>query len=263
MAFIIDFEQLQTGVASYPIGIIPWDSETFGFNVADLKLNGELNTPEEGRLLSAALNQWMRERIVPLVGAVVPAESALTIARLQQIGFIQIDTVLDVVHERAKIEKAPRMRCNLRRADPADMDEIMAISGSAFRHGRYHADPFFPKELADKRYRDWIRRAFEPINPQEVLVCGAAGEIRGFSVIESRADATAYFHLFAAAEEWQSSPLSVAMFSATLHAMLERGARVINSRISAANTRVMNVHAFFGARFTGCAVQLHLHRGQF
>jgi GNAT superfamily N-acetyltransferase len=122
-----------------------------------------------------------------------------------------------------------------------DLPRLEEIAAVAFRYGRYHADPFFPRALADARYRQWVRTAFESGDAIlvsdsgffHVVVRGTDLDLRLTAVDPSTDD------------PWAGADL--------LHAALRfgqsRGARRAVARLSSANTAVMNLYAASGFRF--------------
>ena len=79
-----------------------------------------------------------------------------------------MDTLLDFVFDFSRVptEQTSRpqrdKRLKTRRAEPADMSALMAISERAFAgyFGRYHADSRIPRSTATRIYSEWLRSAF-------------------------------------------------------------------------------------------------------
>ena len=70
-----------------------------------------------------------------------------------------------------------------------DVRHIEEIASHAFRHGRYHADPRFPQELADRRYRRWVRTTLDSTDPMDrVYVLGHPGDVKGFFQLRLKKD---------------------------------------------------------------------------
>ena len=80
----------------------------------------------------------------------------------------------------------------VRLATVDDHPQIEEIAGHTFRHGRYNADPRFPLDLADRRYRHWVRSACTSTSPADrVYVVGKPGNVKGFfqlRLVEDRAE---------------------------------------------------------------------------
>ena len=99
---------------------------------------------------------------------------------LPQVGFEFVDLALQVTLS-LRGAKLPAVHCHLRAALPADHAAIEAIASQSFAHGRYHADPRFPEDLANRRYWQWVRNTLS--NPSEVdrmYVLEQDGRVAGF-----------------------------------------------------------------------------------
>jgi predicted N-acetyltransferase YhbS len=110
-----------------------------------------------------------------------------------------MDTLLDLVFDfsRVSTEQTSRpqrdKRLKTRRAEPADMPALMAISERAFAgyFGRYHADSRIPRSTATRIYSEWLRSAFAGW-ADWILVAEFDNKIVGHSVwrkISERQDA--------------------------------------------------------------------------
>ena len=241
------------------IALLPWDTETFGFGVADY----EIDTPERERLdpssICAALETWVRAHDVKLVGTLVPASDSAALHFFDQIGFRHIETTLTVQFndiQNARYD-APR-EIPLAPAREPDLEDVLRISRDAFHHGRYHADARVPRDLADQRYQDWVRRTLLPRNSQILLAARRDAEVCGFSIVEIEGD-QGYLHLYAVDPSRTGAGIGAGILAATLRYVQERGAGSMRSKISAANVASINIMARLGARFLDPRVLLHWH----
>jgi RimJ/RimL family protein N-acetyltransferase len=241
------------------IALLPWDTETFGFGVADY----EINTPERERLdpssIYAALEAWVRAHDVQLVGTQVPASDSAALYFFHRLGFRHIETTLAVQFDDVQKARydAPR-EILLAPAGEPDLADVLRISRDAFHHGRYHADARVPRDLADQRYQDWVRRTLRPRNPQVLLAARSGAEVCGFSVVEIHSG-QGYLHLYAVDPSRTGAGIGVSLVAATLRYVQERGAGSMRSKISAANVASINIMARLGARFLDPLVLLHWH----
>ena len=131
--------------------------------------------------------------------------------------------------------------------------------GSAFTLGRYHADPRFPRALADRRYRIWVERALtEPHPGTLVLVIGSEGAPGGF--LHAEIDKGVADIRLAAVEASAAGIAGPELFRGALHEFASRGATQATARISAANSAVLNIYASLGFRFDEPEIVFHWHR---
>ncbi|HTX59270.1 MAG TPA: hypothetical protein VMH02_06280, partial [Verrucomicrobiae bacterium] len=185
------------------------------------------------------------------VTATLPAGSAAN-ALLQRLGFTFVELSLETYFV-PKGELA-RPAAALRQAEEIDWPGIERIAGSAFRHGRYHADPGFPSELADRRYIRWMRNAraatsHGATHGDIVYVLGEAGAPRAFFHVALREDGVGDLRLGAVDPQASNGMLGVALYRGVIAALRELGARSFVTRLSASNTAVLNLFASMGFLF--------------
>lgn len=257
--FEIQFEDLRPRQPEFGrIGVIPWDTETFGFPVANFVVPEIATATSIEGSLGQSLEEWARSRQVELVAASLPIGWSRTAALLQDAGFQYNDTTLCLRYTSPKPIKLPFSKLELTEARGEDLPALTSIAERVFRHGRYHADPRFPAKLADRRYADWIRRTLDPANPQTTLVARIGDAIQGFCTVET-GEEKGHMHLMAVSPDRVATVTGIMLPALTLRYLREHGARTILSKISAANTAVLNVHAFLGAQYFSPELCLHWH----
>jgi hypothetical protein len=147
----------------------------------------------------------------------------------------------------------------VRLATVDDHPQIEAIAQQTFRHGRYKADPCFPMELADRRYRHWVRNACASTNPADrVYVVGKPGNVKGFfqlRIVEDRAE----IGIMGVTEAAKGSTAGLQLMSGTQLELKALGVRWITAKLSAGNPRIMNMVAHFGWRFRNAQATFHWH----
>lgn len=239
--------------------ILPWDSQPFGFNVgAYVPTDARSLPPTPQRdALRAGIADWMRLHEVELLSCAVPADAFEWSAWLGAAGFTFVDLALTAFAR--KLTHLPAPRITVRMAADEDAPDLERIAGHAFRFGRYHADPRFPKALADDRYQRWIRHALAAQSDQEfVFVSGPAGNPTGF--IHATLQGSTIDLRLAAVDPAQSPGiLGPSLFTAVLVALRERGARSAKARLSAGNTGILSLYSSLGFLFPEAEAVLHLH----
>ena len=137
--------------------------------------------------------------------------------------------------------------------------QIEEIAGHTFHHGRYNADPRFPLDLADRRYRHWVRNACTSTNPADrVYVVGAPGNVKGFfqlRLVEDRAEVG----IMGVTETAKGTPAALDLMIGMHLDLKARGTRWLTAKISAGNTRVINLVSHFGYRFRDAQATFHWH----
>lgn len=244
----------------WEIALIPWDTETFGFGVSALNPRYDEIYSVEVISLENALKNYSKGKRVRVVTASIPSQKSTTSLLLQQVGFRFIGLSLQISYE--NLDDIPAQLTPELSLVPAVCDEIGILADMArvsFRHGRYHLDPCFPASLADQRYKDWVNRAFNSDNPQQILTAKVDGTICGFSVVENKGS-MGYMHLHAIDSKWQGKKLGHEMILQSLRYLYKVGAKTVGTKISASNLRAVNMHSRLNGRFIAAEYLLHWHR---
>jgi hypothetical protein len=243
------------------VAVIPWDTEIFGFPVAVWE-------PGESRVVGAGLetfrrrfHEWTVAHQVALVACTVSADDRSWQALLPELGFACVEQTLRLTFRVHSFDAPPPSR-PVRLATPDDWPQVEEIAGHAFRHGRYHADPRFPSDLADRRYRRWIRSACTSTDPAgRVYVVGKPGGVKGFFQLTVKGD-RAEVGIMAVAVAAQGSPAALELMTGMHLDLKAAGVRWILAKISATNVRVINLVAHFGYRFRDPEATYHWHSPQ-
>jgi ribosomal protein S18 acetylase RimI-like enzyme len=251
--FAVDFVPLEHGAPdSGEIARLSWDSELFGFGVADYRPGEGPPAPS----LDERLSLWARENRVEMIGSRVPAERKSVLGELVSAGFRFVELQLRATLPRLRVAGLREPRLTVRPAVAADAPRLFEIATSAFTHGRYHSDPLFPRALADLRYRAWIEDALSsPSEVTSVFVVGALGEPAGF-LHAHREGRLADLRLVAVDPE-RPGIAGPELFVGSLRALASAGAEEATARLSAANTAAVNLYAGLGFRFHEAEVVLH------
>ena len=258
-----EYDDLSTAAPEWgKVALLPWDEEIFGFPVADFQLGPNPPQTQDLPLFISALEDFSARTNARLISAHVQGEDMSTIARLERAGFSLVEFSLVATFSRLDAELLPTAsQFALRNALPEDHEPIYQIANTAFQFGRYHTDPQFPRELANARYVTWMRNALSGSDPNDfVFVLGEPGEVVGFMDVVIR-DARANLRLGAVDPEKNLgfSGAGFSLYVESVRAALELGAKSVTTKISSANTRVLNVFSRLGFRFSKPEAVLHWH----
>jgi predicted N-acetyltransferase YhbS len=150
----------------------PWDSQITDRRIGNIKhlavATDDRAATEILQELIDELTRTLGERETQCVASRVQSGELAAIHALEQSGFLLMDTLLDLVFDFSRVPteqtRPPQRdkRLKIRRAEPADMSELMAMSERAFAgyFGRYHADSRIPRSAATRIYSEWIRSGF-------------------------------------------------------------------------------------------------------
>ncbi len=234
--------------------VIPWDTEIFGFPVGAYQPGDAHVVKADGEAFRRCFREWASAQAVELVACTVAGRDRAWQALLPQLGFAWVEQTLKATGRLYRFEAEPPAH-PVRLATPEDWPEVETIAGEVFRHGRYHADPRFPKHLADSRYRTWARNAaFDPASL--VYVIGPPGDIKGFfqmRVIGDRVE----LGIAAVAATARGSRASWELAVGVQLDLKARGIRWADSRISTTNLRILNLLSQLGHRFRDPEVVFH------
>jgi hypothetical protein len=238
--------------------VVPWDTDIFGFPVGTYE-PGDARAVHAGReAFGGRFRAWASTHRVELVSSTVGADDRVWRSLLPALGFVHVEQTLDVTF-RVQTYDAPPPSRPVRLASVDDYPQIEEIAGHTFRHGRYSADPHFPPDLADRRYRHWVRSACTSTSPADrVYVVGKPGNVKGFfqlRLVEDRAEVG----IMGVAESAKGTPAALDLMTGMQLDLKALGTRWITAKLSAGNTRIMNLVAHFGWRFRNARATFHWH----
>jgi ribosomal protein S18 acetylase RimI-like enzyme len=147
-------------------------------------------------------------------------------------------------------------------AQPFDQADLERIAEGAFRFGRYHSDPYFPSELADRRYREWVRSALSGSSPDNVMyVIRRAGRAAGLSHVEFEGT-RGHLTIIAVERSAQSQDIGQELGNMMRSDFHRRGLKEVWSQVSAINSQVLNFALPRGYRALKPQVIYHWHAPQ-
>lgn len=238
--------------------VVPWDTDLFGFPVGTYTPGEPAALERDLRAAGDRFRAWASARRVELVSCTVPADDRSWRTIMPELGFTCVEQTLGLTFRVQPYRAEPPSR-PVRIATADDHAQIEEIAGHTFHHGRYNADPRFPLELADRRYRHWVHNACVSTNPADrVYVVGAPGNVKGFfqlRVVEDRAEVG----IMGVTQSAKGTPAAFDLMTGMHLDLKALGVRWLNAKISAGNTRVINLVAHFGYRFRDAQATFHWH----
>ncbi|MDE3088115.1 MAG: hypothetical protein KGJ80_01860 [Chloroflexota bacterium] len=241
------------------IAIFPWDTEIFGFPVADWQV-GDCRAIEMVRTgFQATLVTWADANKVELVSCAVTGNDTRWLALLPTMGFTFVDFTFECVGRRIQETPFPETRIPVRLAELSDQAEIEQIAARAFSFGRYHCDLRFPRELADRRYRQWLCNTFSTLGSQaRIYVIGEPGKVKGF-VHLNVTGMDVYVTIAAVDRDVQGTGAGADLLFGMLQTVKAEGIKTVTTKVSAANLAIVNLIPHFGGRFTNPRAVYHWH----
>jgi GNAT superfamily N-acetyltransferase len=256
----LQFEEVSKANPAYGRAcLLPWDAELFGFPVATYKIGAESIDEALRGEFTESLASWLGRNRVEVCACVIPAANAFWKVHLPRMGFVFVDFGLRANLNSLQTASLPKARTELRRAERSDWEDIQAIAAQSFHHGRYHADPLFPRELADRRYRQWVGNALAgEYEFDRVYVMGKPGNVQGFYHLTIEGEVSD-LRLAAVRPKLQGTVFGVELYLSALHLLKQSGVRRVITNFSAGNTSAMNLLAMLGFRFAEPEAIYHWH----
>lgn len=248
--------RLEQDGASLDVTLVPWDSEVFGFAVAQVE-GLDLGGAETLAALAPSLDRWCDDHDVGLISCRLDHLRLRESAALEEIGFRFIETVYRQRLTTLEDVASPRQTVHVGEAGEGDLAAIEAIASSAFTTGRFLLDGRLDPALSHRRYANWVRTSFAN-ERHTVLKAEVAGDLVGFFIVERRSGGVVYWHLTAMAPAWQGKGLASSVWRTMLLRHRTEGATSVETTISGHNLAAVNLYARLG--FSIAAAEMTFHR---
>ena len=235
--------------------LVPWDSEIFGFPVAQIRRFdlGEGARPAE---VLDVFDAWCTSHDVRLVSCRLDHLQLRESMALEERGFRFIEMVYGPRFDSFGAIAAPKHDLQVAEATPADVARIEDVAYSAFTTGRFLLDDRLAPELSRRRYATWVRNSFA--SPEHtVLKAEADGDLVGFLIVEQRPDQSVYWHLTAIAPDWQGKGIGMSLWQTMLIRHRTEGATFVETTISGHNLPIINLYARLGFSFASAQMTFH------
>jgi ribosomal protein S18 acetylase RimI-like enzyme len=241
--------------AAIEYSLVPWDSDIFGFPVAQIG-RIELDDGADGERVLHEFDAWCTDQKVRLASCRLDHLQLRESMALEAIGFRFVEMVYVPRFESFESIAAPRHAIQVAEATPDDLPSIEEVAQSAFTTGRFLLDWRLPPELSKRRYATWVRNSFDGPE-QSVLKAEVDGALVGFFIVEQRPDRSVYWHLTAISPEWQGKGLGTSLWRTMLIRHKTEGATFVETTISGHNAPVINLYARLGFTFASAQMTFH------
>ncbi len=235
--------------------LVPWDTEIFGFPVAQI---GRIELAEGADPTEAleGFEAWCADGAVRLVSCRLDHGRLRESMALEATGFRFVEMVYGPRFDRFDAIGTPRHEVQLTEATEADVAGIEAIASSAFTTGRFLLDERLDPELSHRRYATWVRTSFGS-DRQTVLKAELDRQLVGFLIVERRPDASVYWHLTAIAPGSQGKGIGTSVWQTALLRHRAEGATSVETTISGHNLPIVNLYARLGFSFASAQMTFH------
>lgn len=255
MKFDFDLLQQETDALSLAYFRVPWDSDIFGFPVAQIS-RISVADPAQALLDMPPFRAWMEQEQIRLASCRLAHNRLRESMLLEQIGFRFVEMVLHPHLSDLQTFSCAPQGLDVIRADASDLPAIEAIAAQAFGYERFHADPRLDRELADRRYLVWVRNSHGHARQNLYKICDGS-DLVAFFITENQPDGESYWHLTAIAPAFQGRGYGKRVWREMLHFHQREGMTSVGTTIAGGNTPVLNLYASLGFRFKPPEITLH------
>ncbi len=239
--------------------LVPWDSEIFGFPVAQITRIVLEDDAHPAQALGE-FGSWCDEHAVRLVSCRLDHLQIRESMALENAGFRFIEMVYRLRLDSFEGIDPPRDVVQVSPASGSDLSSIEAIAYTAFTTGRFLLDRRLPPDLSNRRYATWVRNSFDA--PGHTILKAEVGrELVGFFILEDRSDGAVYWHLTAIASAWQGRGIGSSLWRTILLRHQAEGARSVETTISGHNLAILNLYERLGFSFSSAQMTFHWLRG--
>jgi len=251
--------ELSTSSLKLEAALVPWDTEIFGFPVA------QIHQVEVADFLSAIdeyrkFQEWLDSHEIRVVSCRLPHNRLPESIFLESKGFRFVEMVLHPKIERLGCLDIPQDHLVITPALDFDIPAIQDIAERAFKHERYHIDPRLDPKLGSIRYGCWVKNSLH--HPSQRLLKIMDGEhIIALFIVESKGNKSIYWHLTAISPLWQGRGYGQRVWRAMLLYHQQEGRDCVITTISARNVAVLNLYVKLDFRFLPPEMTFHWVRG--
>jgi len=253
--FDYPLHRLDTSALSLAYSHVPWDSDIFGFSVAQIS-KIQIQDPLLALADLMPFQSWLEREAIHLASCRLPHDRLNESMLLEQAGFRFVEMVLHPHLAALQAFPLAPQGLSVELAENTDLPAIEAIAAHAFGHERFHADPRLDPALADRRYLAWVRNSHGHPTQRLYKICDGA-DLVAFFVTENQPDGLCYWHLNAISPAFQGRGYGKRVWREMLHFHQREGIASIGTTIAARNTPVLNLYASLGFRFQPPEITLH------
>jgi ribosomal protein S18 acetylase RimI-like enzyme len=185
--------------------------------------------------------------------AKVDVADVASVRRLEDLGFRVVDCGV-FLRQRAAPEAGKTAPFEVRKAVPGDEEAVAAIARDSFEFSRFHLDPSFTKETADRVKESWVRNFFRGKRGDALFVVVDGGRIAGFSQMLKDADGW-IIDLIAVGGAHRGKGAGRALIAG-----LNRELGPLSVGTQVANAPSLRLYARAGFEVVSSQYVLHLHR---
>ena len=247
MKFDFKLESISTDALRLDYFKVPWDSDIFGKQVAQIT-KIEVSNCGNARKDFIQFQQWCRQQNIEICSCRILHGSVQESMFLEEQGFRFIELNYRPVLFNLHSHKFYNREIKISYADDGDRSILIEAAGKIFHNERFHKDPRIDCVLANKRYQIWMENGFTLSN-QKILKCEFNSHIIGFFLIEYPEPSHCFWSLVGILPQFQGQGFGKKVWQAMLSWNQKEGVRQVSTSISSHNIQVFNLYVTLGFRF--------------
>ena len=170
----------------------------------------------EERLKAAAHKQFHAALgQAAFLSAVIESDRLRHMHLLEEIGFRHVETRLTLEHPGVPLVTSFPME-KTRAALAADVEYVAEIAARSFQYNRFHMDPCFSRDKADRIKREWVRGYFNGTRGDAMIVAQRDDAVAGFLLLIEGDAGQPVIDLMAVAPEHRGHGLARALIAAAI-----------------------------------------------
>ncbi len=190
------------------------------------------------------------------IGAKIPVENVAGLMHLQKMSFYVVDTNIQLSLTK-NIDQT--ILNNIRLAEPGDEQSVRSLARNAFKHNRFHRDPWIPDKVACKIKEEWAGNYFSGKRGEWMIVAECQSRVSGFLQILRKNNDTIIIDLIAVDSASRGKGLAKAMISYASVNCLARPA-IIEVGTQIANTASLALYTKLDFSINSSSYVLHMHK---
>lgn len=239
--------------ADPPCRFLDWDSEHFGFPIA--QLDSDCLTPE----LIARANAWCENQSVRCLYFLADPVNPNLVALASQFSFEFVDARMSLsttqLPDTLAMQHGP---IHIGLASQDDLPALENLASKTHRNTRFFSDIRFPENRAQELYRKWVRKDVLAGNTLVARSRTENGSPLGYITIQANLDAKqASIGLVAVSEASRGKGVGTALVQAALFHAHENGARRISVVTQGNNVIAQRLYQVNGFRTDSCRYWYH------
>jgi len=245
-----------------------FDSRAFG------KKSGNINffysmkkSLEDSKKMAKKAVDWADKNNFSFLQTRIDAKDLISIRALENVGFNYADIVLrsiftydeGIIHDIYGIKS----KTNVRIAEKKDFEKIIKISKKIFRNSRFHKDPDFSQDFAEKMHENWVKNALEGkrgfcfVSEENESLCGFFTAAFDGEINKYTEDKLVRFELSAVLPMRRASTIWLDLLNAVVRYGYSKGGKFFEGRPQAYNYQILQRQMKVPPKYLKAEMALH------